>query len=109
MAKIAQEVGWEVVWDAALSRGGQSTRRLQLLVKTLCHNCTDDPLACYLTVIHNYGVAIAVCCHSFQLISICTSAAFVEISCCITNHKHYIEIHHMTKGFINGSGIKFST
>ena len=38
VAKIAQEVGWEVVWDAVLSRGG--------LVKALCHNCTDDPLAC---------------------------------------------------------------
>ena len=46
MAKIAQEVGWEVVWDAALSRGRWSIRRLQLLVKALSHHCPDDPLAC---------------------------------------------------------------
>ena len=46
VAKIAQEVGWEVVWDAALSRGGRSIKRLQLLVMALCHHCPDDPLAC---------------------------------------------------------------
>jgi len=28
VAKIAQEVGWEVVWDAAISRGVCSIRRL---------------------------------------------------------------------------------
>jgi len=28
VAKIAQEVGWEVVWDAAISRGVWSIRRL---------------------------------------------------------------------------------
>lgn len=28
VAKIAQEVGWEVVWDAALSREVWSIRRL---------------------------------------------------------------------------------
>ena len=43
VAKIVQEVGWEVVWDAALSRGGWSIRRMQLLVKALCHHCPDDP------------------------------------------------------------------
>ena len=46
VAKIAQEVRWEVVWDAALGRGGRSIRRMQLLVKALCHHCPDDPLAC---------------------------------------------------------------
>ena len=27
-------------------RGGRSIKRLQLLMKALCHHCSDDPLAC---------------------------------------------------------------
>ena len=51
VAMIGQKGGWEVVWDAALSRGGQSIRRLQLLVKALCHHCTDDPLAAHMLLV----------------------------------------------------------
>ena len=34
--RLVSAIGWEVLWDAAVSRGGRSIRRLQLLVKVLC-------------------------------------------------------------------------
>jgi len=64
VAKIAQEVGWEVVWDAALSRGGCAIRRLQLFVKALHHHCPDDPLACLYVDGHLSGETLRQLSHS---------------------------------------------
>ena len=70
VAKITQEVGWEVVWDAALSKGVRSTRRLQLFVKALCHHCPDDPSACPYVNSHLPGKALRQLEHSnFQTFS----------------------------------------
>ena len=70
VAKIAQEVGWEVVWDAALSRGGCAIRRLQLFVKALHHHCPDDPLACLYVDGHLSGETLRQLSHSnFQTLS----------------------------------------
>ena len=49
VAKIGREVGWEAVWDAALSGGGDdgcSIRRMQQIVGALCHHCLGDPSTC---------------------------------------------------------------
>ena len=79
VAKIAQEVGWEVVWDAALSRGGCAIRRLQLYVKALRHNCPDDPLACLYVDGHLSGETLRQLSHSnFQTLSNVNSSPSVQ-------------------------------
>ena len=82
VAKITQKVGWEVVCDAALSRRGQSIRRLQLFVMALCHHCPDDPMACPLKCSRSraessrgkaeatlFGCSPLYCCHSRRCFS----------------------------------------
>ena len=81
VAKIAQEVGWEVVWDAALSRGGQSIRRMQLLVKA----CPDDPLACPYVDGHDHlcGETLRQLEHSnFQLLFSVVCILYVSLGLC---------------------------
>ena len=46
VAKIEREVGWEAVWDAALSGGVRSIRRVQQIVGALCHRCLGDLSTC---------------------------------------------------------------